>query len=612
MASVWGELKRRNVVRVAVAYVIVAWLILQLADVLAPMLSLPEWVGKLVFLLLLVGLPLAVFFAWVFELTPEGVKKEKDVDRSRSITHATGRKLDFAIIGVLVVALGFFAVDRFVLNADDSPSRNSASEIGATEVQQSIAVLPFVNMSSDPEQEFFSDGLSEELLNLLARIPELKVIGRTSSFAFKGKNEDLRDIGQALGVNTVLEGSVRKSGERIRITAQLIDASDGAHIWSETYDRTMTDVFEIQDSVAAEILDALKVHVGVMPERGRPTANSAAYTLFLKARAHLNNYQVAEAADLLRNVVEQDPLFADAWELLAYAYWLNAGTVLKSAEGQRLSSDAAGKALAINPDLVLAQSLYQSGNIENYTFLGELEALERATRLEPGKTESFDMLAYDLIEAGYIQEALAVAEQYVKLDPLSPAAHLRLYQALTGVERIDEAEESMEAAIQLGGQFGPYLRAVSFLVQGRDDEAIPQLAAFLEGFGLPASLARDFISGARDPGTGPAFLDQQISKMVAAVPDENQNDLQRLLISFYGHFGYYDRLVELILDADPSGSTWSEADEMMTSGNMFHYRGFTAQPKYLEAAESMGIVALWEQRRPPDFCKKISDQWVCE
>ena len=255
-----AELKRRNVFRVAVAYGIVAWLLIEVAHTAFPTLQLPDWAPTLVTVLVIMGFPVALVIAWAFELTPEGIKRETAVDSADSITHQTGRKLDFIIIGVLAVAVVYFAVDKFVLETEPEPVAEGTEQVPAAEPvarERSIAVLPFVNMSSDPEQEYFSDGLSEEILNLLAKIPELKVIGRTSSFAFKGQNQDLRGIGQALGVNTVLEGSVRKSGERVRITAQLIDVSDGAHIWSESYDRTLTDIFAVQDNVAASIIDAL-------------------------------------------------------------------------------------------------------------------------------------------------------------------------------------------------------------------------------------------------------------------------------------------------------------------------------------------------------------------
>ncbi len=229
MASVWGELKRRNVVRVAVAYAIVSWLILQLTDVLIPLLDLPEWVGRFVFLLLVIGFLLALILSWAYELTPQGVKLGKDVDSSESITHITGRKIDFVIIGVLVVAVGFLLVDKLYLGEGDTvPDKVIVTE------RKAIAVLPFINMSSDPEQEYFSDGLAEELLNLLARIPELRVTSRSSSFSYKGKDFKIADVGRELNVGHVLEGSVRRSGDQIRITAQLIDVSEDAHIWSDT------------------------------------------------------------------------------------------------------------------------------------------------------------------------------------------------------------------------------------------------------------------------------------------------------------------------------------------------------------------------------------------
>ena len=198
MASVWGELKRRNVVRVAFAYAIVSWLILQLTDVLMSLLSLPEWVGGFVFLLLVIGFLLALVLSWAYELTPEGLKKEKDVDRSASIAHLTGRKLDFIIIGVLIIAVAMFTLDKFVWTEGEAPSATANSE------QRAIAVLPFINMSSDPEQGYFSDGLAEELLNLLTRIPELRVTSKTSAFSFKEKDIKIADIGRELGVGHIL------------------------------------------------------------------------------------------------------------------------------------------------------------------------------------------------------------------------------------------------------------------------------------------------------------------------------------------------------------------------------------------------------------------------
>jgi len=614
MASVWGELKRRNVVRVAVAYVIVGWLILQFVDVLVPLLALPEWVGRLIFLLLLVGFPLALFFAWAYELTPEGLKKEKDVDRSESITHITGRKLDFTIIAVMALAIGYFAYDEFVIEPaqEDALASDSAQEIVATEVQQSIAVLPFVNMSDDSGNEYFSDGLSEELLNLLAKIPELKVIARTSSFAFKGKNEDIRGIGQALGVNTVLEGSVRKSGERVRITAQLIDVSDGAHIWSETYDRTMTDIFAVQDDVAAAIIDALQIHVGTNPTRGRPTENTAAYALFLKARASLNILDGNNAEVMLLGAIELDPNFAEAYELLAYCYWTLCGSGFKPAEGQKLMGEAAAKALAIDPDLVFSQALYQSGNIETYSYLGEIEALERAAREEPGKTALLDTLGQDLLEAGYLQEALGVAERFVDLDPLSAAANTLLFETLYAVGRTSEAIPQLELVLQLDNDLAKGMLSAVNLVEKQDDIAIAHLEAFLKQKGLPSNWVRELVSGARDSATGQAHLDRRIPEIVASVPAEVAYQVQGALTRWYLYFGFLDRYFEPILDLDLTDSTWTDADVPVYWGTIFRRLGFTAHPKYLEVAEAIGMIDVWEQRGPPDFCEKVGGEWVCE
>jgi TolB-like protein len=271
------ELKRRNVIRVAIAYAVAAWLLIEITATTFPILKLPDWSVTLVTVFVLIGFPLALIFAWAYELTPEGLKKEKDVDRSESITHITGRKLDFAIIAVLAIALVFFA-----------STHQWGSETGNAETaDKSIAVLAFADLSREGDQEYFSDGISEELLNVLAKIPGLRVAARTSSFQFKGENRDIIDIGKQLNVAMVLEGSVRKADLQIRITAQLVDARSGFHLWSETYDRELANIFAVQDEISAAIVEALKEHLGLQVEaapRMIAAANNDAHEAYLRGR----------------------------------------------------------------------------------------------------------------------------------------------------------------------------------------------------------------------------------------------------------------------------------------------------------------------------------------
>ena len=611
MASVWVELKRRNVVRVAIAYLIVSWLILQFTDILVPLLTLPGWIGRLVFFILIVGFPLARFFAWAFELTPEGLRKEQDVDRSESVTHVTGRKLDFIIIGVLAVALVFFAVDKYVLNAETTPATNVAREIVATVAKQSIAVLPFVNMSSDPEQEYFSDGLSEEILNLLAKIPELKVIGRTSSFAFKGKNEDLRGIGKALGVSTVLEGSVRKSGERVRITAQLIDVADGAHLWSDTYDRTITDIFAVQDDVAAAIIDALQIHVGTVPTRGRPTESPVAYALFLKARAAVNVIEWQDAEELLLEAIGLDPNFAEAYELLAFTYAFFGGGV----ETQRRVGEAAAKAIALDPDLVLAQTFHQVAEFGPYTHLRALQAYERGAREQPDNPWILEGLTSLLTMCGYLEEALRSAERYVELDPLSLIALSHRDATLYAVGRTSEAVAALEFANSpdLDPNLFKWIIAGVNLVENRDETAIEHFEYWLQQHDYPEpTWFRELVTGARDPESGQATLDRRIPQIVASMAEDDELRWQRGLTSLYLYFGFLDRYFELILDTEPHDTSWHYAGNHLLQGTIVRRLSFTAHPKYLEVAELMGFFHIWEQRGPPDFCEKVSGEWLCE
>lgn len=254
MTSIWGELKQRNVVRVAVAYAIVSWLILQLTDVLVPLLSLPEWVGGFVFLLLVIGFLLALLLSWAYELTPEGIKLEGAVDRSESSTPVAGRKLDFFIIAALSLALVFVVIDQYVL--EESPPTAEVFES-----LRSIAVLPFDNRSAEQENAaFFADGIHDELLTRLAKIADLKVISRTSVMEYRDTTKNMRQIGAELGVGSILEGSVQRAGDRVRINVQLIDAQTDKHLWADTYERELntTNIFSIQSEISIAIAKALR------------------------------------------------------------------------------------------------------------------------------------------------------------------------------------------------------------------------------------------------------------------------------------------------------------------------------------------------------------------
>ena len=333
---------RRNVTRVALVYIIVAWVTIQVVDVMFPALKVPDWAVSITAALIIIGFPFALIFAWAFEITPEGIKREKDVDRSHSLTAQTGRKLDFMIIGALVIAVAVLLFDKLILTgSDDQVAQISTPDEAADTIirvpEKSIAVLPFVNMSGNVENEYFSDGLSEELLNVLAKIPGLKVAGRTSSFQFKGENKDLRLIGEQLGVAHVLEGSVRQSGPMVRITAQLIDTETGFHLWSETFDRELNDIFAIQDEISASVAAALKVTLfGAAGEKvvnNRGTESVEAYDLYLRGRylrEHLSRDNIQQSIAVLHEAVAIDPNYAAAWAQLSLSEGRWIGTYTES------------------------------------------------------------------------------------------------------------------------------------------------------------------------------------------------------------------------------------------------------------------------------------------
>jgi TolB-like protein/Tfp pilus assembly protein PilF len=448
MSSLFSELKRRNVFRVAILYGVVSWLILQVSDIAMPALGLPDWSITLVLYFLAVGLPIALIFAWAFELTPEGLKRTKEVDPGTSVTPVTGQKINNLIIGVLSIALVFVIIHSYVLKDDNVPVEDPATaaqdtttpeqepaarpavEPTAKPVLTSIAVLPFADMSPAKDQEYFTDGISEELLNLLAKIPDFKVAGRTSSFAFKGKNEDLRGIGEKLGVATILEGSVRKQKDKIRVTAQLIKVDDGYHLWSETYDRQLDDVFAIQDEIATEVVGALKQTLLGEEDRAvlasvRTTSNTEAYASYLRGK-HMIKDRTSEglykALREFRHATDVDPGFAPAWAGMANAYSLLGNYGFRpNDEVLPLAREAVDKALAIDPELGEAWAaqglLYME---EEAPTEDQLVALEKAVALNPSDATARMWLSTAMTSAGLKRKAMDVLRDAYAIDPLNP------------------------------------------------------------------------------------------------------------------------------------------------------------------------------------------------
>jgi TolB-like protein len=340
MASVWKELNRRNVVRVALAYLIVGWLILQVTDLLVPLLILPEWVGRFVFLILLISFPLALFFAWAYELTPEGLRKEKEVDSAQSISKQTGRKLDRLIIVFLGAAVVFLLADRFLLRGT-VPTDSTRPAVAAI-TDKSVAVLPFVAMSDGPDDEYFADGLTEEILNSLAQLPELLVTARTSAFSFKGKNLPVQEIGETLGVAHIVEGSVRRANDQLRITVQLVRANDGFHLWSDTYDRAADDTFTVQADIAEKIASTLGVLLNDEQRnkmRSTGLRNPEAFIAFQKGvELLLHAHQVPGVAELLQaneyfeRTIELEPEFSPAY-MYHSDYFLHVIEAIEDPEG---------------------------------------------------------------------------------------------------------------------------------------------------------------------------------------------------------------------------------------------------------------------------------------
>ena len=463
------ELKRRNVGRVAILYIVVGYVALEVFEVFFHLLEMPPWAGRVAVLVMVVGFPVVLIFAWAYEITPEGLKPTEEVSPKHSIRHQTGKRLDRAIIAVLAIALTYFVIDKFWLSKRAAPTVDhaavavKAAPTGAAVPEKSIAVLPFVDMSEKHDQEYFSDGLSEELIDHLAHIPDLKVIARTSAFAFKGKNEDMRSIAIKLGVANLLEGSVRKAGSELRITVQLIRASDGVHLWSEIYARKLNEIFKLQDEISTTVAKALNATLS----SGKPsgirsaptgTPNVDAYNLMLKGNYFFfrgDKGDDALATKFYQDALHVDPEYATAWAKLARAYvWQATLGTLTAQDADAKTREAVFQALEADPNC--AEAYFARGNMA-LQILGDWDAAtadyERAVSLDANGTAGDDargnVLALKADLYGQFGDAMNWTSRRLERNPLDTPNmfSLSVYERFTG--RPEKAAATLRMLLEI-------------------------------------------------------------------------------------------------------------------------------------------------------------------
>ena len=573
--SLFSELKRRNVFRVAIAYVIAAWLVLQVSQLVLEAIEAPSWVLKTFLLLFALGLPIVLLFSWAYELTPEGIKKEQDVDRSGSVTHGTGKKLNQITIAMVIALAVFVVVDRAYFAPPPLPAAESAKETDLR-VEKSIAVLAFEDLSADGDQEYFADGLSEELLNVLARMPDLQVAGRTSSFAFKGQNRDLREIGEILNVAHILEGSVRKAGNQIRVTAQLINADTGFHLYSDTYDRDLTDIFAVQDEITAAITGALRAElIGTIIQETAETSIEA-YDLYLVARQKIytrDPSEMKEASRLLDQALELDGEYAPALAQRALVQVLLSDGVGSYGDIPAAEAYADARLLvdrAIANDASLAEAHAVSGLImggeRDASNDDEIAVLEHALSLNPNLDNTRNWLSTAYGEASRNEESRALLEAVVERDPMFGPAFNNLIQdylrtrdfdlsnALVGrVERIvGETDDVNQSWGMIAVAQGDSARAIRVLRKSYEINPLNTVNQVWYSFALESI------------GEFETMIEIGVPLRIAAGFD---------------HLGQYDE-AQAVLDTVPIGQSGNDANNAIIRANAYH---FMASGQYDEA-----------------------------
>jgi len=600
--SLFAELKRRNVVKVGAAYLLVAWLVVQAASIGFPAFDAPPWALRVFILVLLLGFPIALVMAWMFEVTPDGLKRDEA---------PTGNKRIIAVAAVLVVlAVAWYFRGQPTVRESAIP----AGEVGAVKTQdgpvaelpRSIAVLPFVNMSADPGNQFFSDGISEELLNVLVKVPELGVASRTSSFAYKGKEMSAVDIARELKVSYILEGSVRKAGDKVRITAQLIDAVNDRHLWSETYDRKLDDIFAIQDEIANAIVAALRgslttAKTAPAVKVRADTENMQAYELYLKARENfIARRDLSETAGMFERVVQLDPKFARGWEGLAAVSAVAPSWGETDRDYSALAAKAAERALELDPSLsmpwaVKAQIMQDQWPID---FGAQFVAYDKAMAADPRNASALLWRGITWTKLGFFDRALADLDRAVVLEPnyLNAVRHKALALLYAGKE--DEAIALFESGIAKGFVSS---RTENFIAplwaRGRRTEAL-----LLMGVGSMAPDLRDALITSLDHPEKPFANARAMVERHASDP-ELDPALGTIAVSqLYLWLGDYDSV--------------GTSDDRVTTTIVAWDRypaTFRNSPGMKLKLEKMGVTAYWRAKGFPPQCRPVGgNDFTCD
>jgi len=479
--NLFAELKRRNVYKVAVAYAVVAWLLIQIATQVFPFFEIPNWAVRLVVLLLIIGFPVALVLAWAFEITPEGIKRTEDVDHSQPTTHRTGRTLDFLIIAVLLVIIGVFAYQRFGLSQKTSVSVSAIPE-------KSIAVLPFENRSRDPDNAYFADGIQDEILTRLAKIADLKVISRTSTQHYKSAPENLSEIARQLGVAHIVEGSVQKSGDSVRVNVQLIKAANDSHLWADTFDRKLTDIFSVESEVAKAIADQLRAKLTGQEEQviaAKPTDNIEAYEAYLRGLAYslktaTTPANLLGAQKYLREAVRLDPKFALGWALLSYVEsrgYLTA-TLQPTVALREEARQAAETALTLQPNLgeaILAKGYYHYSCLRDYDTA--VRYFEQARPLLPNNSRIPESLAYVARRRGQWDRSESYFNEAERLDPRNVNLLNQHAISYTFLRRFPEALRKLDQVLDITPDDADILATKAAIAQAEGD--LPRASAIL-------------------------------------------------------------------------------------------------------------------------------------